>query len=31
MHPVIIHPSGALSASEYPEAGAPHVKMLLRG
>ena len=31
MHPVIIRPSGALSASEDPEAGAPPVKMLLRG
>ena len=31
MHLVIICLSGALSASEYPEAGAPHVKMLLRG
>ena len=30
MHPVIIRPSGALSASEY-EAGAPHVEMFLRG
>lgn len=31
MHPVIIRPSGPLSASEYPEAGAPQVEMLLRG
>ena len=31
MHPVIIRPSGALSAGEYPEAGAPHVEMFLRG
>lgn len=31
MHLVIIRPSGALSADEYPEAGAPHVEMLLRG
>ena len=31
MHPVVIRPFGALSAGEYPEAGAPHVEMLLRG
>ena len=31
MHPVIIRPTGALTAGEYPEAGAPHVEMLLRG
>ena len=31
MHPVIIRPTGALSASEYSEAGAPQVEMLLRG
>ena len=31
MHPVIIRPSGARSAGEYPKAGAPHVEMLLRG
>ena len=30
MHPVIIRPSGALSAGEYPKAGASHVEMLLR-
>ncbi len=31
MHPVIIRPFGELSAGEYPEAGIPHVRMLLRG